>query len=182
MKSIKELSVGLFFGSDTGSTEEITQHFTNQWKLTELKVIEATDMTVEDYGDFDFIFIGLPTWYDGDLQSDFEDFYEQFLTIDFTGKIVAMYGLGDQYGYDEFFVDGLGILGEAIIKNGGKIIGMWPIEGYEFTESKGQFNDELFYGLAIDEDNQMDQTESRIQRWITQVEEELKSCLAEAST
>lgn len=181
MKSLEELRVGLFFGSDTGNTEVITQDLVELWDLTELTVINASDMTVEDYGKFDFIFIGLPTWYDGDLQSDFEDFYDQFLTIDFTDKIVAMYGLGDQYCYDEFFVDGLGILGKVILKNGGKIIGMWPMEGYEFTESKGQFNDTLFYGLAIDEDNQMDQTPARIENWVKQVEEELKTHLVGSS-
>ena len=130
-------------------------------------------MTVADYARFDIIFIGLSTWYDGELQSDFEEFFDQFQTIDFSNKIVAMYGLGDQYGYDEYFVDGLGILGEVILQNGGKIIGMWPIEGYEFAQSKGQYNEELFYGLALDEDNQMEKTEERLNKWIKQVEREL---------
>ncbi|MEO1515496.1 MAG: flavodoxin [Bacteroidota bacterium] len=177
MLSIDTLKVGLFYGSDTGNTEAITQDFAEAWKLTELEVIEACDMTVEDYSRFDFIFIGLSTWYDGDLQSDFENFYDDFKTIDFSGKIVAMYGLGDQYGYDEYFVDGLGILGKEIIANGGKIIGMWPIEGYEFSASKGKFNDTHFYGLALDEDNQLEETEGRLQEWVQQVEVELQECL-----
>ncbi|MEN0006684.1 MAG: flavodoxin [Bacteroidota bacterium] len=179
MLAIDELKVGLFFGSDTGATESVTHDLVESWQLTKLEVIEASIMKVEDYARYDFIFIGLSTWYDGDLQSDFEDFYEDFQTIDFTGKIIAMYGLGDQHGYDEYFVDSLGILGEVILQNGGKIIGMWPIEGYEFSKSKGQFNESLFYGLALDEDNQLDQTQDRLERWLAQVEQELKACLVE---
>ncbi|MEL6719317.1 MAG: flavodoxin domain-containing protein, partial [Bacteroidota bacterium] len=126
MEFNKDIKVGLFFGSDTGTTEAITQDFKELWNLTDLEVIEACDMKVEDYAPFNFIILGLPTWYDGDLQSDFEDFFDDFKTIDFTDKIVAMYGLGDQYGYAEYFVDGLGILGKVILENGGKIIGHWP--------------------------------------------------------
>ena len=177
MEFKEDIKIGLFFGSDTGTTEAITQDFKELRNLTDQEVIEACDMKVEDYARFDFIFIGLPTWYDGDLQSDFEDFYDDFKTIDFTNKIVAMYGLGDQYGYAEYFVDGLGILGKVILENGGKIIGHWPIEGYDFEESKGQLNDTHFYGLALDEDNQMELTEERLKKWIKQVESELKECL-----
>ncbi|MEM9886520.1 MAG: flavodoxin [Bacteroidota bacterium] len=177
MAAIDDIKVGLFFGSDTGTTEAITRDFVDAWELTELEVIEACDMKVEDYSRFEFIIIGLSTWYDGDLQSDFEDFFEDFKTIDFSNKIVAMYGLGDQYGYDEYFVDGLGILGKVILENGGKIIGHWPIEGYDYSESKGQLNDTHFYGLALDEDNQMELTQDRLTAWMKQIEQELKGCL-----
>lgn len=180
MSAFDNLKVGLFFGSDTGNTEVITNDFVETWEATELEVIAGIDMKVEDYARFDFIIIGLSTWYDGDLQSDFEDFFPQFQTIDFTDKIVAMYGLGDQLGYDEYFVDGLGILGEVILNNGGKIIGMWPTEGYDYTKSKAEFTPELFYGLALDEDNEMEKTAERLEAWIPQVVKELEEALTEA--
>ncbi|MEM6319138.1 MAG: flavodoxin [Bacteroidota bacterium] len=176
MSAIKDLKVGLFWGSDTGNTEEITNLFTEKWQLTELTSIEACDMSVQDYAQYDFIFLGLPTWYDGDLQSDFEDFFDDFKTIDFTGKVVAMYGLGDQYGYAEYFVDGLGILGKIIQGNGGKVIGFWSREGYDDDiDCIGVFNEKLFWGLAIDEDNQAELTEERLDDWIAQVEREMKA-------
>lgn len=174
MIDMKDIKVGLFFGSDTGTTEAITQDIVNLWSTTQLDVIDACEMTVEDYMRYDYIMIGLPTWYDGELQSDFEDFFDQFQTIDFTGKTVAMYGLGDQYGYADYFVDGLGILGEVILRNGGQIIGMWPNDDqYDFENSKGLYTPELFYGLAIDEDNQVHLTEERLKQWIAQIESEL---------
>ena len=39
---------------------------------------------------------------------------------------MALYGLGDQIGYGEYFVDGNGILANVILEKGGEIIGHWP--------------------------------------------------------
>lgn len=172
--NIERLTVGLFYGSDTGNTETVTQDLLKQWTLTPITDIEAGIMTVQDYDKFNFIILGLSTWYDGELQSDFENFFEEFKTIDFTGKIVAMYGLGDQYGYGRYFVDGLGILGEIILQNGGTLIGLWPCADYDYEESKAQYNDELFYGLALDDDNEMHKTPERLAQWLSQIEMELK--------
>ncbi|MEM9857125.1 MAG: flavodoxin [Bacteroidota bacterium] len=169
-----ENKVGLFFGSDTGNTEGIAHQLKDLWKISEIEMIEACNMSTADYDRFDIIIIGLSTWYDGDLQSDFEDFYEEFKTIDFSGKVVAMFGLGDQTGYAEYFVDGLGILGEVILANGGHIIGMWSSEGYDFDESKGLYNDDYFYGLALDFENQYDMNEPRVEAWLAQVEQEIE--------
>ena len=169
-----ENKVGLFFGSDTGNTEEIAKQLADLWKISELELVEAYNMTAEDYDRFDIMIIGLSTWYDGELQSDFDAFYEEFKTIDFSGKVIAMFGLGDQTGYAEYFVDGLGILGEVILQNGGNIIGMWSTEGYEFDESKGLYNDDLFYGLALDFENQLDMNQPRLEAWIQQIEKEIE--------
>ena len=169
-----ENKVGLFYGSDTGNTELIAKDIANRWKISELEMIEACDMKVEDFDRFDIIIIGLSTWYDGELQSDFEAFFDDFETIDFSGKVVAMFGLGDQTGYADYFVDGLGILGEVILRNGGYIIDMWPSEGYDFDLSKGLREEGLFYGLALDFENQESLNETRIAAWLEQVEKELE--------
>lgn len=173
MSLFLENKVGLFFGSDTGNTEEVTKDIVEAWKISALEVIEAHQMTVADYARFEIIILGLSTWYDGELQSNFEEFFKAFKTIDFSGKIIAMYGLGDQLGYAEYFVDGLGILGEVIIENGGHIIGMWSTDGYEFEASKGRYNEGYFYGLALDNDNELEMTSGRIKAWIDQLEQEL---------
>lgn len=174
---LKDIHTGLFYGSDTGNTEAVTQDLLKLWNLTPVTDIAAGMMTVEDYNKFDFIILGLSTWYDGDLQSDFENFFDEFKTIDFTNKIVAMYGLGDQYGYGRYFIDGLGILGEVIEQNGGKLIGLWPCADYDYEESKAQYNDELFYGLALDDDNEMHKTPERLQLWLDQISKELQENL-----
>ena len=81
--------------------------------------------------------------------------------------------MGDQIGYDEYFVDGIGILAKVILENGGKVIGNWPTEDYSFTESKALVNEGYFYGLPIDQDNEDDLTLGRLERWVRQLKNEI---------
>jgi flavodoxin I len=164
--------IGLFYGSDTGSTEYAKDLVI---KAIGEEYVDSKDVYKASKSDFDhysLLILGLSTWFDGDLQSDWEDFFGEFQTIDFTDKKVALFGLGDQIGYGEFFIDGVGILGQAVAENGGEIVGVWPNDGYDYLESKAEFEPGWFMGLALDEDNQRDQTEDRIQRWIEQIKEE----------
>lgn len=165
--------IGIIYGSDTGMTEEVVGSIVDSWTASELEVIEVMNATKEDFARFDKLILGLSTWYDGDLQSDWEEYFDEFKTIDFTGKTVAILGLGDQYGYGEFFVDGIGILAKVVLENGGKMIGKWSCKDYDFEESKAQIeNEEFFYGLALDEDNEPDKTPKRIEKWLAQIEKE----------
>ena len=171
--------IGLFYGSDTGVTDEITKDFVEAWGNEELNTMEIGDAEKGDFEKYKILILGLSTWYDGDLQSDWEDFFDDFKEIDFTGKIVAIYGLGDQIGYGEYFIDGVGILAKVVLENGGNIIGHWPNKEYRFTESVAVIEDnpDYFYGLAIDNDNESQLNDERIEQWISQVKEELKKHL-----
>ena len=162
-------TVGIIFGSDTGATQDATEIIIGNLGTDAVEVIEVNRAEISDFQRFDLLLIGLSTWHDGELQSDWEFYFDTFQTIDFSGQIVALFGLGDQIGYSEYFIDGVGILAKVILENGGTIIGEWPIEGYDFTESKAQKNDEVFYGLALDEDNEPDMTAGRIEQWVEQI-------------
>lgn len=170
-------NIALFYGSETGVTDDITRDFVTLWKHDNLDLMEIGDATVIDFRSYKKLILGLSTWYDGDLQSDWEDFFEDFKTIDFTNKTVAIFGLGDQVAYAEYFVDGIGILAKEVIKNGGKIIGYWPTKGYLHTASVAisEENTELFYGLAIDQDNESQLTDERLITWISQIKKEFQS-------
>ncbi len=75
-----------------------------------------------------------------------------------------MYGMGDQLGYGEWFLDALGMLHDKLAPKGATFIGYWPTEGYEFTSPKPVIADgQLFVGLALDETNQYDLSDERLQ-------------------
>ena len=58
--------------------------------------------------------------------------------------------------------------------NGGKIIGNWSTDNYEFEASKAVMNTlNTFYGLCLDEDNQPELTEDRLKKWYEQLKKEL---------
>ena len=164
--------VGLFFGSDTGITEEITNELVDYFE--EIDVFEISDVDSTVFENYEHIILGLSTWYDGDLQSDWESFFDDFKSISFQNKKVAIYGLGDQIGYPEYFIDGVGILAEEVLKNGGEVVGYWPNKEYRFTESKAVVptDTNLFYGLAIDQDNESSLTEKRLELWVEKIKKE----------
>ena len=165
------MRIKLIYGSDTGNTELVTEDISKL--LDNIEVTTVADLTSEDW-DHDKFILGIPTWYDGELQSDWEDYFEEFKTIDFTNKTIAIFGLGDQLGYDEWFCDGIGILAKVIIENGGKVIGYTEKDdSYDFdTTPKSLVDDNTFYGLCLDEDNQDDLTQDRLVNWVDKLKEE----------
>lgn len=167
----KHHSIGLFWGSDTGMTEEIVTVLMDLLSDQKIDNINIFNASIEQFALYDRLILGLSTWYDGELQSDWDEFFEQFQQVDFTHKKVALFGLGDQEGYADFFVDGIGIIGEVVLKNGGTICGKWSTKGYEYEASKA-VQGQHFLGLAIDEDNQPEQTDKRLEQWVKQLHEE----------
>ena len=78
---MKSPTIGLVFGSDTGATEEITHSIVQKCSFWDIEVKDVRIVRKKDpqfFERFQFIIIGLSTWYDGDLQSDWEDYYDEF--------------------------------------------------------------------------------------------------------
>jgi flavodoxin I len=164
--------IGLFYGTQTGNTQTAAELIQKEFGGDDVvELIDIADATTEDFNNYTSIIIGCPTWNIGELQSDWEGFYDELDSIDFSGKKVAYFGTGDQVGYADNFQDAIGILEEKISECGGTTVGYWPTDGYEFNESRAVRNGK-FVGLALDEDNQSDLTDDRIKSWIAQLKRE----------
>lgn len=170
-------SVGIFFGSDTGNTEAVAQMIQNELGKKLVEVKDIAKCTKEDIEEFSLILFGIPTWYYGEAQCDWDDFFPELEEIDFTDKLVAIFGCGDQEDYAEYFLDAMGQLGDIVQSKGAIIVGHWPTDGYDFEESKALVDDNTFIGLGIDEDRQPELTEQRVKEWSAQIYNEM--CLAE---
>lgn len=168
-------TIGLFYGTDTGNTERtakrIKELLENQYGSGSVELNEIYKKKSDDMAKYNWLVLGMPTWYDGELQGDWESFIEEMKKIDFSGKTVAFFGLGDQYGYASYFCDALGVFAEIVELQNGKLVGFTSTSGYEHDFSKAQRSDK-FVGLCLDVDNQDDLTESRIQDWIKQLSAE----------
>ena len=165
--------VGLFYGSDTGNTENISKMIQKQLGVNLVDIRDIAKSTKEDIEAYDFLLIGIPTWYYGESQADWDDFMPTLKEIDFTGKIVGIFGCGDQEDYAEYFCDAMGTVRDVIEPNGGTIVGHWSTEGYTFEASQALIDDETFVGLCIDEDRQPELTEERVNRWCKQIFDEM---------
>ena len=165
--------IGLFFGSDEGNTEGVAQRIAARLGEDVVDIYDIGDVTQLEFLEYDKLILGIPTWDFGQIQSDWEDFWNDLKDIDFSGKTVAFVGLGDQFGYGDFFLDAMGMLHDVVVKSCDKVVGHWPTEGYEYDASKAEVaGGEKFVGLALDEDQQEELTADRLNRWCRQIRDE----------
>lgn len=168
------VTVGIFFGSDTGNTENIANMIQVKLGKDCSTVYDIAKCSREDLEKFNILLLGIPTWYYGEAQCDWDDFFSTLSEIDFSEKLVAIFGCGDQEDYSEYFCDAMGTIRDIIELRGATIVGKWPIDGYSFEESKALTDDKNFFvGLAIDEDRQAELTEIRVENWVKQISKEL---------
>jgi flavodoxin I len=172
--------IGLFFASSTGNTRRIAKaikkRFDDDAMADALNVNKARAALVSGYSHLIF---GTSTLGDGQLPGlstdcmggGWEEFLPQLKEVDFTGKTVALFGLGDQDKYPEEFVDAMGIIYEFVVARGAKVVGAWPADDYDFISSKALVDDE-FVGLALDQENQKMLTDSRLEAWLKQISPE----------
>ena len=168
------MSMAIFYGSTTGNTENIAEQIRDEFGplITHMSNIAETEP--EDLLKYEVLVLGVPTWNVGELQYDWEDFVPSLKGLDLTGKKIAMFGLGDSYGYSDNFLDALGLLWDEIKQLGSpELIGIWPLEGYTFDESRGKYDEKHFLGLGLDEENESNMHDERIKAWAIQVRGEL---------
>ncbi|MCG8699919.1 MAG: flavodoxin [Bacteroidales bacterium] len=165
-------TIGLFYGSTTSNTANCAKQIASVLGDTVATVQDISQAKAETMMPFDTLILGTSTWGYGEQQDDWQSFESELTKVDWQNKKVALFGLGDQYGYSDTFVDAMGLLHEALTAQGATIVGAWAGQDYEF-ESSVAHKDGTFVGLALDEDNQSDLTESRIALWVTALKGEL---------
>ena len=156
----------IFYATSTGNTEEVANKINE--KLTGFELIDISSDGVNKMNECESLVLGVSTWGEGELQDDWEDCFDDIQEIDFKDKKVALFGLGDQESYGHEFVDALGIMYETLVEQNAKIIGKTSIDGYEYDYSKAEVDGE-FVGLVIDEDNQEDLTDERVEKWCNEI-------------
>jgi flavodoxin I len=166
------MNIGIFYGSTSGNTKSAAE--TLKAELQTLGEVEVHDIaTVEPaaMNDYDLVILGASTWGAGDMQDDWAG-KETLPGADLAGKHAAVFGLGDQAGFADTFCDAMGMLADSAEKAGATLVGAWPTDGYDFSNSAA-VRDGRFLGLPLDEDNQPDQTGSRIAEWVRRIREEV---------
>ena len=169
------MHIGLFYGSSTCYTEMVAEKIQQLLGTDLVQLHNLKDTPLERMQDYDILILGISTWDFGELQEDWEARWPEISALDLNDTVIALYGMGDQVGYTEWFQDALGMLHHAIAHNRCDRIGFWPNQGYEFEASKALTEDgEWFYGLALDDENQYELTDERLQQWVAQLLAELE--------
>ena len=174
------MNIALFYGSTTCYTEIAAEKIQAELGTDVVSLFNIKDTPLTEMANHEVLILGISTWDYGEIQEDWESHWPEIADIDLEGKIVALYGMGDQIGYTDWFQDALGMLHEQVLAQGGYVSGYWPNEGYDFATSKALTEDEQhFVGLALDEDKQYDASEERIRLWCQQISHEITDILAD---
>jgi flavodoxin I len=163
--------IGLFYGSNTGNTEFVAYQIKEEFDKHENGIVDVHNIgasSPDQILKYNYLIFGIPTWNTGELQDDWAAFWPKLGGMNFSGKKVAIFGLGDQNGYGFNFLDAAGMLADEVMKQGGELLGLWETTTYEFAESKANIEDH-FLSLGIDQDGQSGMTPARIQKWVKRV-------------
>lgn len=161
--------IGLFYGSNTDNTRisaGIVKEELAKLTKTPVEVIDIGESDLEKLRSYTRLVVGCPTWNVGELQDDWNLAFPKLDEITFKpGTKIAIFGVGDQFGYSDNYCDAIGILGYKFEERGAELVGYTSTAGYEFSNSRGVV-DGAFLGLALDDDNQSARTPERIADWV----------------
>lgn len=164
--------IALIYWPKKGNTETAAFKIHSKFDKAAIDIFTITEFNTADFANYNaFIIGGSTTGADNWGQAHktrWSDFFLKLEKAELKGKAFAMFGLGDQVLYPYHFVDGMAFIKETFEKYGAVHKGWWPTEGYDFHESESVEND-MFYGLALDMDQQPELTDERIERWTAQV-------------
>ena len=85
---------------------------------------------------------------------------------------MALFGCGDSESYPVTFVGGMAEIYNAVKKAGANVIGAVSTDGYTFDDSESVV-DGKFVGLALDEVNEDNKTDERIDAWVAEIQPNL---------
>lgn len=159
--------IGIFYGSSTCYTEMVAEKIHAKISSARSDLYNIANTSIQKCLEYPYLLFGIPTWDYGELQEDWENIWDEISTLDLNGKTIAIFGLGDQLGYPDWFQDAMGYLYHLVRSRGAVVIGFWENEGYDYKESKALTVDgKHFVGLALDDENQAELTDERIDEWL----------------
>lgn len=164
--------IGIFYGSTTGTTEAIASQIAEKLGVAAADVHDVSKMTADLANSYDVLVLGTSTWGDGELQDDWYDGVKVLKGIKLSDKIIALFGCGDSASYSDTFCDGIGDLYEDLKGSGARFIGAVDASGYTYDNSTSVI-DGKFVGLALDDVNESDRTEERVDAWVKTLKEDL---------
>jgi flavodoxin I len=159
---------GIFYGSSTGTTEKVAEMIAQRLGIVANDVhnIESGN---GDLSGYDVLIFGSSSTGIGELQYYWEQYIDTLKAADLAGKTVALFCCGDSYTYPDSFCGAMRKIYDVIADKNCRIIGAVSAEGYE-TDDTDAIIDGKFVGLAIDNDNEEDKTDDRINNWTASLE------------
>ena len=155
------------YGSSTGTCESIANTIAEKLGV---EAINVSDFSADVVAENDNLILGTSTWGAGELQDDWYDGINVLKGADLSGKTVAIFGCGDSESYSDIFCNAMKEIYDAA--EGANILPGVSTDGYTYDDSEAVV-DGKFVGLALDDVNEDDKTEGRIDAWLEAIKPSL---------
>lgn len=165
-------TIGIFYGSETGTTEGVARRIARELGVADSDIHNVAKASPSELGGYDVLIFGSSTWGSGDLEQDWYDFIAGAKALDLKGRMLALFGCGDETMSDTF-CNAVGELYDEMSETEVEMIGDFDAEGYDFTDSKAERNGR-FVGLVLDEVNHPELSGARIKAWTRKIREEME--------
>ncbi len=162
-------STVVVFGSSTGTCQAIAEKIAGKLGAD---VVDAASMSEDTIKSHDNLILGTSTWGAGEMQDDWYDGVKTLKSAGLTGKTVAIFGCGDCESYGDTFCGGMKELYDAAVEAGATVLPGVSTDGYTFDDSDAVM-DGSFVGLALDDVNEEDKTDERIDAWLETIKPSL---------
>ena len=150
------------YGSSTGTCQRIAETIASKLGV---EAIDVTKFDADVIAANDNLLLGTSTWGAGELQDDWYDGVNVLKAADLAGKTVAVFGCGDSESYSDTFCGAMAEIYNAAKDAGATLVGEVSTDGYTYDDSEAVVDDK-FVGLALDDVNEDDKTEGRIDAWL----------------
>lgn len=163
-------AIGLFFAPTGGNVHKVAKRIKQKIKSHPVDMFYLKDVTPEKFLDYQNLIlvsstVGKDAW-NNDETDEWAAFLPGLQKISLEGRQVAIVGLGNYVLYPNNFVDGMCDLADLIEKTGGVLIGKTETDSYTFNMSRA-VKDGVFVGLPLDEDNEANKTDARLEKWLS---------------
>lgn len=162
----------IIYGSTTGTCQALAEKIAAKLGLASSDVYDVADISAGTADAYRNLLLGTSTWGAGELQDDWYDGLEKLKGANLSGKTVALFGCGDCESYGDTFCGAMGEIYEGLKDSGATFVGQVDTDGYAFDGSAAVV-DGRFVGLAVDDVNEDDKTDGRIDAWISVIKDSL---------
>ena len=165
-------NICVIYGSSTGTCQGLAEKIGQQLSVQDDGIIDVQNLSADVVNKYDVLILGTSTWGAGEMQDDWYDGVKVLKQAGLQGKAVAVFGCGDSESYSDTFCGGMAELYNAAKDAGATMMGEVATDGYNFDDSEAVV-DGKFVGLALDEVNEDDKTDSSIEAWVEELKKNL---------
>ncbi|MGI6223686.1 MAG: flavodoxin FldA [Prevotella sp.] len=165
-------NICVVYGSTTGTCQGVAEKIGQLLGVKKEDIIDVQNLDAETIQNHDVLLLGTSSWGAGEMQDDWYQGVKVLKQTGLQGKKVAVFGCGDSQSYSDTFCGGMAELYNAAKEAGATMMCEVPADGYTYDDSEAVV-DGKFVGLALDEVNEDEKTDERIDAWLEELKKNL---------